>query len=313
MRKRSATKSKKGGAPSRSLVEVSPHRTTGGAHIENLTPYPAEYESHNEKFAIPILVQCHDVKSIQSQNEKYFYQDSDGIEHTYTPDFSIGREGSSKALLLEAKSLTFLLHKDSLTKYRDIARHFRKIGQPFAFVVDAQFMQQPLRATANLLFRYVTGTPPESAMQRAEVTLCEGPMSISRLCSQAKLALVDVYTLIAKRCLCIDWRLPLTYESLVSLPNQPYEGLLLEKFLRSTRHGRLLAVLALGDRAPDQRFLADAAAWRRNRRALEPWNFAAGFSRGAPLRDLRAEELGAAKSYQRSHRALGRSAKPENS
>ncbi len=37
MQKHSTSKKPKGDAPSRLLVEVSPHRTTGGAHIEDLT------------------------------------------------------------------------------------------------------------------------------------------------------------------------------------------------------------------------------------------------------------------------------------
>lgn len=313
MQKHSTSKKPKGDAPSRLLVEVSPHRTTGGAHIEDLTPYPVEYESHNEKLAIPILALCHDVQSVKSQNEEYSYPDADGAMHSYTPDFAIEREGSSKALLVEAKSLTFLLHKDSLHRYRDIASHFRKIRQPFAFVVDAQLMQQPLRATANLLFRYITSTPPQSTAQRAKEVLHGGSMPISRLCRLGDVALVDVYTLISKRHLCIDWELPLTKESSVSLPNQPYKGLRLEDFLHSTRHGRLLAALALGRGTPDQRLMADAAAWRRTRRPLEPWNFAAGSPRGAPVRDVRADELGTGKSWQRGHRALGRTAKSANS
>lgn len=313
MRKRATSKKTRGDAPSRSLVEVSSYRTTGGAHIENLTPYPAEYESHNEKLAIPILALCHDVQSVRSQNEEYSYPDADGAMHSYTPDFAIEREGSSKALLVEAKSLTFLLHKDSLHRYRDIASHFRKIRQPFAFIVDAQLMQQPLRTTANLLFRYITSTPPQSVAQRVKEILREGSVPISRVCHQGDLTLTDVYTLISKRHLCIDWELPLTKESSVSLPNKPYKGLCLEDFFRSTRHGRLLAMLALGRGTPDQRLMADAAAWRRTRRPLEPWNFAAGSSRGAPVRDVRADELGTGKSWQRGHRAPGRSAKPANS
>ncbi len=43
MKKRRSRKLEGPNAPSRQLVEVSPHRTTGGLQVEELTPYPAEY------------------------------------------------------------------------------------------------------------------------------------------------------------------------------------------------------------------------------------------------------------------------------
>lgn len=305
MRKHKSKKKSQPIGPDRILVEVSPHRTTGGAHIEGLTPYPAEHESYNEKFAIPILVLCHDVNTFQSQKE-IRYLDAMGIERTYTADFSVQREGQLTELLLEAKSLEFLVRADSIAKYQEIASYLRKTKQPFSFIVDSQLLQQPLRTTANLLFRYVTSTPSAALIQRAETTLAEGSMPISRLCTLGKLELVDVYTLIAKRHLCIDWQVPLDTGSLVSLPNRPFKGLTLERFLRSTRHGDFLAALAMARGTPDKRLLADASAWRQDRLPLTPWNFVAGFSGKAPLRDLREGELRAEKSWHRRHHAAGK-------
>lgn len=295
--------------PSRHLVEVSPHRTTGGVHVEELTPYPAEYESPYEKLAIPLLLLCHDVRTIRSQHKR-IYVDSKGIEHEYTADFLVELPASTK--LLEVKSLRFLLEPEQLAKYLEIAKHFQRTKQPFGFLVDAQLVQQPLRSIANLLFRYVTAQPSEDVVERSAIALQEGPMPIADLCNTTGLTLADAYTLIAKRHLCIDWACSLNKTSQVSLPNNPYRGLLLDDILRSTRHGDLLETLALGRGTPDQHRLADAAAWRQTRQPLAPWNFAGGFSGAEPLRDLGEEECRARKSWERRDRAPGNPTKPAN-
>jgi len=307
MLKRSSKKKTDSNGPSRHLVEVSPYRTTGGLHVDGLTPYPAEHESPYEKLAIPLLLLCHDVQKIYSQQE-CTYVDREGKERKYTADFFVELIRTNK--LLEVKALSFLLHPEQLRKYQDIAKYFRETKQPFGFIVDAQLTQQPLRSTANLLLRYVTAEPSQDLTERATETLQQGPMRIAELCDTTGLKLAEIYTLIAKRYLCIDWGSSLTKASQVSLPNHPYKGLILDDILRSTRHGDLLAALALGRGAPDQYRLEDATAWRQTRQPLAPWNFAAGFSGAAPLRDLRAEELSARKSWERRDQAPGRATRP---
>lgn len=307
MLKRRSKKKTDASGPSRHLIEVSPHRTTGGVHVDELTPYPAEYESAYEKLTIPLLLICHDVQKIYSQQERS-YLDKQGNERKYTADFAVELTRTDK--LLEVKSLGFLVHPEQWQKYQDIARYFRKEKQPFGFIVDAQLLQQPLKSTANLLFRYVTGDISLDVIERATNALRAGPMAIHELCSTSTLELRDIYTLLAKRHLCIDWDIPLSKASEVSLPNKPYAGLSLERLLRSTRHADLLATLALGRGAPDQHRLADAAAWRQARRPLTPWSFIGGFSGAAPIRDLREEELRTRKSWERGDRAPGKATKP---
>lgn len=295
-------------APSRRLVEASPHRTTGGLQIEDLTPYPAEYESPYEKLVIPRLLLCRDVQKVYSQQERS-YLDREGIEHQYTADFLV--KHSDTETLIEVKPLKFLLHPEHLPKYLDIAKHFRENKQAFAFIVDAQLFCEPHKTNTNLLMRYLTSPLPSEALaQVMEALLSNRLMSIAELCDTARCSLAEVYILIAQRHLCIDWTLKLTKSTSISLPDQPLKGLFLEDILRSTRHGDLLAKLALGRGAPDRYQLADTTPWRQSRLPLTPWNFAGGFSTAAPLRDLREEEFCARKSWERCDRAPGRSINP---
>lgn len=310
MKKHRSKKQEGPHAPSRQLVEVSPHRTTGGLQIEELTPYPAEYESSYEKLVIPRLLLCRNVKKVYSQQERS-YNDRNGTERKYTADFLVDHSDSNT--LIEVKPLKFLLHPEHLPKYLDIAKHFRKNKQAFAFIVDAQLFCEPHKTNTNLLMRYLTASLPKEALARAtEALRSKRLMSIAELCDAANCSLAEAYTLIAQRQLCIDWTLKLTKSSSVSLPDQPLKGLFFDDILRSTRHGDLLATLGLGRGTPDQYRLEDATAWRQTRPPLTPWNFVGGFSNAAPLRALGAEELSPRKSWERRDREPGQATKPNN-
>jgi len=310
MKKRHAKKLVGTNAPSRNLVEVSPHRTTGGLQVEELTPYPAEYESPHEKLAIPRLLLCRNIKKVYSQQERT-YLDHEGVERQYTADFMV--EHGDIETLLEIKPLEFLFHPEHLPKYLSIAKHFRKTKQAFAFIVDEQLFCEPQKTNTNLLMRYLTSPLPSEALaQVTEAFQRKQTMAISELCDTASCSLAEAYTLIAQRRLCFDWNQKLTHSSLVSLPDQPLKGLFLEDILRSTRHGDLLAALALGRGTPDQYRLEITTARRQTRPPLTPWNFVGGFSKAAPLRALGATELSPRKSWERRDRAPGQATKPNN-
>lgn len=310
MKKHHAKKLVGHNAPCRQLVEVSPHRTTGGLQIEELTPYPAEFESTYEKLVIPRLLLCRDVKKIYSQQERS-YLDKDGVECQYTADFLV--EHGDNQTLLEIKPLKFLLHPEHLPKYLLIAKHFRKTTQAFAFVVDEQLFSDPQKTNTNLLMRYLTSPLPSEALVRVTESLRQKlTMAVEELCDAASCALAEVYTLIAQRRLCFDWSHKLTKSSLVSLPDQPFKGLFLNDIFRSARHGDLLEALALGRGTPDQYQLEVTTPWRQTRPQLTPWNFVGGFSKAIPLRDLREAELSPRKSWERRDRAPGQATKPDN-
>lgn len=300
-RDRADDRSATGKRPVRTLVEVSPYRTTGGASIDGLTPYAAEHESYNERHAIATFALCHDVSAFASQSSEEQYIDQSGKLRRYIPDFDV--TAWVPRLIVEVKALDSLVRDDAIDKYQAIANNYRNQKQPFAFLVDAQIEEAPRFGSVKLLFRYVTSPLPEGVQRKAKGALTSGPMTISALCNAAKLQLVDIYTLIAKKHLCIDWSAPLSSDALVSLPGQPFEGLRLEHILRSTRYGRLLADLALGRRPTDQQLLASASAWRRCRRPDGPFSCVGGFSRAAPLRDLGEEESRPRKPWRRGNRA----------
>lgn len=262
-------------SPARALVECVPYRTTGGAFIPNVTELHAEHESPNERLAVAHLALCRDVDTLASQPPCDTYRDDDGELRRYTPDFIVSTR--SFRLILEVKALAFLVNEASLRKYAAIARHYLDQRQPFAFLVDAQLEVLPRSASVRLLFRYATSTAPASVVDQATAVLAKGAMRISDLCGQAGLQLVDVYTLIATKRLCIDWDRPVSTDAMVSLPDQPYGGLKLEHILRSTRFGGLLEELAVGRRPADQQVLADAQTWRQSRCAPTPFSFVGGF------------------------------------
>lgn len=286
----------------RKLVECSPHRTVGGGFFDGLMTEDVEHESHNERNAVATLPLCHDVSEISSQKTKEPYQDGDKVRH-HVPDYTI--KCSDHELKLEVKSLTSLLRDESLSKYQLIAKGYVDRQQRFSFLTDVQMEEEPRFSSVRILSRYVTSEIPDQMLTRASEALSAGPMTIPDLKKIAAIALVDVYTLLARRHITFNWGEKLTPEVRVSLPNQPYEGLKLEHILHSTRYGHLLEELALGRRPTDKCLLADAASWRQYDRATGPFNFAGGFSESEPLRDLGAEERIPRASGRRRNHAPG--------
>lgn len=261
-------------SPARRLTESVPYRTTGGAFIAGLTDWHAEHESPHERLAVAHLALCRDVVTLASQPCQETYSDEDGEERRYIPDLIV-TTGSAR-LILEVKALTFLATESSISKYAAIARHYAVQHQPFAFLVDAQLEELPRAASVRLLFRYATSTVPAEVLERAATALTNGALQIRELCQQASLQLVDVYTLIATRRLCIDWEYPVSADVMVSLPDQPYGGLKLEHILHSTRFSSFLEELAMGRRPTDRQVLADAQTWRQSRHPLTPYSFVGG-------------------------------------
>lgn len=302
-------KKKRPPGSARALVDCSPHRTTGGGFFEGLTGVDAEYESTNESNALYTLVLCHDVVKIASQsvNDEYEFE---GKIHRYTPDFVV--DAFVPSLRIEVKALSHMAkNSTSWDKYVAIAAAYREKGIAYGVLVDAQLEQEPRFSSVKLLKRYVTSKVSQAVLDRALTSLVNGPLPLSELRTQAFLELVDVWTLIARRHLCFDWREPLNPQTtMVSLPDQPYGGLKLEDVLCSTRYGGFLAALALGRRPTDKCLLADAATWRRRDFPLEPWAFVGGFRRAAPVRHLGEEEQFPRNPRRRRNFALGGRAVP---
>jgi hypothetical protein len=296
--RRKSKKSRLSG-PVRVLIECSPHRSTGGGSIEGLTlEWDAQYESPHESNTLATLPLCHDVLSVESQASKQ----PCGDEGHHIPDFTVKTSFLSRKLHLEVKAIASLVRKDSLEKYRLVGKAYYERGEPFAFLTDAQLEESPRFGAVRLLTRYVTSVVAETVLGRAKAVLADGPLPIPELKAKASLELVDVYTLIARRHLTFDWTTPLSQDTVVSLPDQPFEGLKLANILRATRFGPLLAELALGRGPTDQQLLADAKTWRQSRRPLGPFQFVGGFADGKPLCDLPDEKrIPRAPQHRRAH------------
>ena len=271
--RKKSTKDKSG--PARDVIKLAPHRVTGGGSIEDLTINGVvQHESPNEKKLIPLLSLCHDVVDFRSQASREPYV-VDGKTHEHIPDFNANTTFASN-LRIEVKSLESLMKNSNLEKAVHIGRAYRERGEPFSYLVDAQIEQEPMRSNVHLLGRYITSKPRDGAVECTAALLANGALPISAVMQQAKLELVDIYTLIARRHLCIDMSQPLDAESLVSLPNQPFKGISLENILRSTRFGHLLERLALGHRPTDKPLVEAAKDWRQRRRPSGPFNFVGG-------------------------------------
>lgn len=273
--KKSRKKTSKKSDGSRDVIKSSPHRITGGGHIEGLTlDGNALHESPNERNAIPFLTLCRDVLSLSSQKTEYL-ESANGKTTENTPDFTVNTTFSG-CLRLELKSLASLMRDSNIEKAVAIGNLYRQHDIPFAFLVDAQIMQEPQFSNVKLLGRYITSTPPPEVIESATTVLAEGALPIRGVMQQTELKLVDIYVLIARRHLCIDMLVSLSTESSISLPDQPHKGLSLENTLNSTRFGHLLERLALGRRPKDKQLVAAAKDWRRPNRPLGVFNFVGG-------------------------------------
>lgn len=287
----------------RKLVDCVPYRTTGGRHLESLTLYPIEHESHNEKHALWLLPLCHDVLRIFTQASRESYSDEEVIERFHIPDITV--ETPTGSLSLEIKSLQWLFRDESLNKYQQVARGYLDQKKRFAFLVDAQIEQNPMFGSVKILRRYMQCEIIPETQGKALQLLQGGPLNIADLMGRSSIRLVDVFVLIARRVICFDWSQPLNESTLVSLPDQPFEGLKLENILRSTRYGGLLAELALGRRPTDQSIMADAPLWRQFRSPPGPFQFIGGFPGGLPLRDIGIAESCTGTIWNRRDRAPG--------
>lgn len=287
-------------SPVRQLTTTSPHRTVGGIFIPGLTPYSAEYESYNEKHAILSLALCHDVLAIKSQPTKTHYLKASGKVGYHIPDLEV-IIGTGESLLLEVKAIENLLEAPNVSKYRDLAKHYSQERRPYRFLTNVQIEAKPRFQTVLLLQRYLSSTPDPAKVDIAYKVIDGRVISIDKLIEQAQLSLAEIYTMIAKRILCIDWRQPLTHQSYVCTPNQPFRGLLIEDILNSTRFCGLLESLALGGEPTDQSLLAIAKNWRRSDNLPQLWSMVGGFVPATPISNLDEIRFFRAAHYRRAY------------
>ncbi|MDR5170382.1 hypothetical protein IHQ56_00975 [Methylobacillus flagellatus] len=270
--------------PVRVLTRTSPHRTVGGMFFPGLTPYPAEYESQNEKHTLITLALCHDVLEIKSQPCKVSYKKESGGSGYHIPDFEILTD--SGRLLIEVKAIENLLEPANLNKYLQLVLHYRREQIAFRFLTNVQLEVKPRFKSVGLLQRYLTNQSDKVTIDLVQQELTVTPLPIYVLLQRLHLGLQEIYTLIARRHICFDWSHSLNQNTLVSLPNQPFRGLCLDDILNSTRFCDLLEKLAMGRKPTNQSVVATAKTWRQIDNVPGIWGVVGGCVTGQPLCDI---------------------------
>lgn len=275
--KKSADKPEQEKGPVRAVIDQCPHRNVGSIDYGEKTLYPADWESPYERGLIYLLLQCHDVKTIETQPEEITYE-LNGKKRKFTLDIAVTMS-SAERIPIEVKSRSHLLQESALNKYLAIADAYRKKGQRLDFITEDQLNRDWLK-TARLLKRYFFIEVDEAVKQGVDALLQPAPLKIESLLESLgqTARLGDIYALISKGELCINWDAPLSRGAEVSLPDKPYRRLSYEEIRHSGRFHDLLEEISLGRRPEDQRRLAFARSWRRPVLPPSPYGFVAGLS-----------------------------------
>lgn len=229
-------------------------------------------ESDLEQKVIKLVICCHDVTAIDSQNT-LDYTAPDGSACKYTPDLrvSVGKQLRP----VEVKPLIRLLDPEKRPQYAVISRCLMESGSQLDFITDDQAEHSPHEATADLLKRYRCHPIPEQCLSLLKTELASAPASIRSILGRHPIqaSLADLYAAIAQRHLWIDWSMPLSPNSSVALPHSGFGGLSYEDVLRSGRHGLVLERLVLGGGPEAERVLAAEKARRKRLPNASPLNF----------------------------------------
>lgn len=248
----------------RDVIHQSPHRTTGGHTIPDLSQDPLCRESDLERKAILLLACCNDIAAMSSQ-QTIDYVDPEGMSHKYTPDLRITMGNTTR--YIEVKPLSRLLDPDKQPHYAMISRAMAQTGQQLDFITDDQVDQDPQQKSADLLKRYRSYPIQDVALTSLRQALANAPTTIRSIFAKhrAPIALADIYAAIAQRHVWIDWSEPLSTDSTIALPNSGFGGLTYEDVLYSGRYGCVLQQLVLGGGTEAKRVVeATRARHKRN-------------------------------------------------
>lgn len=275
--KKSAKKPEQEKGPVRAVIDQCPHRNVGSIDYGEKTLYPADWESPFERGLIYLLLQCHDVKTIETQPEEITYE-LDGKKRKFTLDIAVTMSSSDR-IPIEVKSLRHLLQESALNKYLAIAEAYRMKGQALDFITEDQLNRDWLK-TARLLKRYFFTEVSEAIQQGVDALLHSAPLKIESLLEALgpTANLGDIYALISRGEICINWDALLNRGAEVSLPDKPYRRLSYEDIRRSGRFHDLLEEISMGRRPEDQRRLAYARTCRRPALPPSPYGFISGLS-----------------------------------
>ncbi|HDR9238098.1 TPA: hypothetical protein QDB43_001809 [Burkholderia vietnamiensis] len=266
---------KKNKQPARSIISVVPHRIVGGFDLPGRAPYALEWESYLERVCYATLAMSQDVEWMASQPDELQYV-LDGVPRRYYPDLFV--RCSSGEYYVEVKPLAILVRDDNLCRYTEIARKLRIKGKNLVFLTDEQILSKKERVeNVMLMRRYISGVLDEQRGSTVVQRLSDGALSISELTECCEVSIREIYTMVARRYLTIDWDQTVTLRSSVTTPTSDNKGLAFETLINSGRFYPLLAQLAMGYRPQDQRMLELAKIEGQRGRTPEGPSIVGGF------------------------------------
>ncbi|WP_260435046.1 MULTISPECIES: hypothetical protein [unclassified Burkholderia] len=263
--------------PARSIISTVPHRIVGGFDLPGRAPYALEWESYLERVCYATLAMSQDVEWMASQPDELKYV-LDGVPRRYYPDLFV--RCSSGECYVEVKPLAILVRDDNLSRYAELALKLRVNGKRLVFLTDEQILSKRERVeNVMLMRRYINGVLDEQRICAVLLRLSDGALSIGELTACCEVSIREIYTMIARRYLTVDWDQPITLESGVTKPTSGSKGLAFETLINSGRFYPLLAQLAMGRRPQDQRMLELAKIDGQRGRTSEGPSIVGGLSR----------------------------------
>lgn len=261
----------------RRIVRRNPHRSVGLISFPDLGINDAEWESWLELDAYMLLGCCIDVLAINTQPFSFSYERPDGQLASYTPDACISLPNGRQALL-EIKPAVFALEQDEFERLSAIKQRCIREDIDYVVLTDTDIRVNSRIYNARLLRGYtntsvhVPSTPFETIQALLKL---HGALPIRTLVQLSKgvVAEQQIFLLIARHLLSIDWDVPLNLNSSVALPNTIFRKITYEQLLFEAETNRLVGSCALGHRQESQRVMALAKARRRPSVPPFTWGF----------------------------------------
>ncbi|MDT6997665.1 hypothetical protein [Burkholderia cenocepacia] len=266
---------KKNKQPARAIISAAPHRIVGGFDLPGRAPYALEWESYLERVCYATLAMSPDVEWMASQPEELKYV-LDGVPRRYYPDLFVRYSGGE--CYVEVKPLAILVRDENLSRYVELALKLRTDGRRLVFLTDDQILSNKERVeNVMLMRRYINGVLNEERIGAVLRRLSNGAVPIGELTEHCEVSLREIYTMVAKRYLTIDWDTRITLQSSVTTSTSDERRLTFETLINSGRFYPLLAQLAMGHRPEDQRTLVLAKIDGQRSRSSEGPSIVGGF------------------------------------
>jgi hypothetical protein len=183
------------------------------------------WESGLEKQLLRQLCCCVDVVGLETQAAALAYDSSNPLRR-YTGDVvaQVATQAGLRKYLVEVKSIRFV-NADDIARFTQIESAAHVVGYDgFALVVDIDIRREPALSIASALKFYAVEPVTNSMLDALTALLQRGPMTIGSLRHAVAnpTGLVQVFSLLARNELTLDWSAPLDHTALIGLPDRPY-------------------------------------------------------------------------------------------